>query len=630
MAKQRLRGFFASFVLAALLVSMGSTSAQTLTGPEAGYPTCPNTNCLPQIPCEAPVPNCSTDAALRSYVQSSLPKCVTCSQSLIDFASTCANGGCYKKCDPALDQYLWKPTCQCLSKTDACKNLFDAEVSGGEGVALVNTNWLHPETQASYQYQLPTFELIQSSGAAVGFADKTTLGSHSACLSKIRKTCVDMGWDGVAITDGLTSRRYSQFGPDLSDECMFAALNSASGQIDINNKGAGTKIKGNGYMMDGSNATIAIDITKFTGSGYLNTDCTPADQWKVDIIKNANCAVRQYNFNFVTTPVSLLWEDGLDISSITARSKFPLHPDLAGRWFEWKASGYSPLIVWDPEGTGVITEAHQLFGNFTWKQIWKNGYKALATLDTDANGWLEGEELKNIALWFDFNQDGVSDKDEVKSLTSVNVHAIGVKPNDAETIGVKADVGSPRSRNIFADQGFKRTKNGKTLVGRSVDWFVGSIDARLGAEAASESVQVPLPGEVLAQRAKPQSVAMDFSGFWDWKVVAEDEFPQNLPGGMIRIKQSGGDIEGYTMTQRNVTPNGAGIGYKIMSKGFKGDTHHQNGDRYMRFETVGTGDSPVYGMASISSDGQTLKGLSKEKLPNGQWVEYAWVARRYH
>lgn len=490
----------------------------------------------------------------------------------------------------------------------------------------MNTNWLHPETQGNYQYQIGTFQHIQPAGAAVSFGDAASLASHSACLSKIRSTCVDMAWTGVSWTNGLTSARSG----DTADECMFAALNSASGQINIANKGSGTKTTGIGYMMDKSAASVTVDITKFTGTGYLNTDCTPADKWKVDIIKDAKCPIRQYNFNFVTTPISLLWAEGVDISGITARSKFPLHPDLAGRWFEWKASGYSPLVVWDPNGTGVITEAHQLFGNFTWKKIWKNGYEALATLDKDANGWLEGAELKSIALWFDFNQDGVSDKDEVKSLPSVNVDAIGVKPNEADMIDVKADLGSKRNRNIFADQGFKRTKNGKTTVGRSVDWFVGSTEARLGAEAASPAVQVPLPAEVLAERAKPQTVAKDFTGFWDWKVVAEDEFPENLPGGMIRIKQNGESIEGYTMTQRNVAPNGAAVGYKVTSKGFKGDTHGENGERYMRFETVGTGDSPVYGMARISPDGQTLKGLSKEKLPNGQWVEYAWVARRYH
>lgn len=623
------------FLLAAVLIGSPVTFAQQVASPEAFCQGCPKCDiCLPQLPCPScsstpcpscPAPNCATDAALRTYVQGNISQCLTCSQALIDFASTCGNGGCLKKCDATKGEYLWQPTCQCLTKTDACKKLFDAEVAGGDGVAFVNTNWLHPETQGNYQYQIGTFQRIQTSGNVTSFGTAGDLAAHSACLSKIRSTCVDMGWEGVSWTDGLTSARSG----DTADECMFAALNSASGQIDIANKGAGTKTTGIGYMMDATKASVTVDITKFTGSGYLNTDCTPAEKWKVDLIQNAKCEIRKYNFNFVTSPVSLLWADGLDISSITARSKFPLSPELRGRWFEWKASGYSPLVVWDPEGSGVITEAHQLFGNFTWKKSWKNGYEALATLDKDANGWLEGDELKSIALWFDFNQDGVSDKDEVKSLASVNVEAIGVKPNEGEVIDVKADAGARGAHNIFADQGFKRTKNGKVTVGRSVDWFVGYTEARLGAEALSNEAQVPLPEEVLAERAKVDTVARDFTGFWDWKVVAEDEFPQNLPAGMLRIKQNGESIEGYTMSQRNVAANGAGVGYVVNSKGLKGDTHSENGERFMRFETVGTGDSPVYALASLSSDGQTLKGLSKEKLPNGTWVEYSWVARRY-
>jgi hypothetical protein len=592
---------------------------------------CPPLECpAPPIPRECPsapppVHNCATDPALKQYVQASIPQCLSCSQTVLDFAATCGSNACNKWCDPSKGEYLWEPTCECLKKEVLCDKLTDAKTAGGEGIAFVNTILHHPETHGDYQYQTATFQHVTISGSVNDFGTAQDLANNSACLSKIRNTCVGLGIEGVSWTSALTSARYG----DKADECMYEVLNSASGLFDASKMCAGTKFQAIGYKMDSTAAPVTVDLTKYTASGYLNTDCTAAEKWKVDLITQLNCPVRQYNFNYVTTPISLLWGDGVDIALISARSKFPLNPELSGKWFEWKASGYTPLVVWDPEGTGVITEAHQLFGNFTWKKSWKHGYEALASLDKNSDGWLEGAELQSIALWFDFNQDGVSDKDEVKKLASVGVEAIGVKPNEAGTLGVKADSSSQGRRNIFADKGFKRSKNGKVTVGRSVDWFVGHSDARLDAEALNPSAVVPLPGDILAERAQIQSASKDFTGFWDWKVVSEDDFPQNLPGGMLRIRQKGGTIEGYSMIQDKIAPNGVGLGYKITSKGFKGDTRSENGGQYMRFETVGTGDSPVYAIANLSSDGQTIKGLSKEKLPNGKWVEYSWIARRY-
>jgi hypothetical protein len=40
------------------------------------------------------------------------------------------------------------------------------------------------------------------------------------------------------------------------------------------------------------------------------------------------------------------------------------------------------------------------------------------------NGWLEGSELKGIAVWFDRNENGVSDPKEVVSLDSLGVRRI--------------------------------------------------------------------------------------------------------------------------------------------------------------------------------------------------------------
>ena len=88
------------------------------------------------------------------------------------------------------------------------------------------------------------------------------------------------------------------------------------------------------------------------------------------------------------------------------------------------------LLAWDPENTGRITSGRQLFGSVTWWLFWNSGYDALAALDDNDDGWLTGAELRGLALWFDRNGDGTSERGEVvpvsrTAITSLRVHATG-------------------------------------------------------------------------------------------------------------------------------------------------------------------------------------------------------------
>lgn len=94
------------------------------------------------------------------------------------------------------------------------------------------------------------------------------------------------------------------------------------------------------------------------------------------------------------------------------------------RW-QW-VNGKSAFLVWDDEGTGRITSGRQLLGSVTWWMFWRNGYEALAALDDDGNGWLEGQELKGIAIWHDRNGNGVSETGEVLPLKALGITRIAV------------------------------------------------------------------------------------------------------------------------------------------------------------------------------------------------------------
>ena len=104
--------------------------------------------------------------------------------------------------------------------------------------------------------------------------------------------------------------------------------------------------------------------------------------------------------------------------------------DLAGNgvptkwpWVNFDAS----FLVWDPANQQRIESGRQLFGSVTWWMFWRDGYAALAALDDDGNGWLEGDELAGIAIWRDVNGNGVCDPGEVISLRDAGIVRIAVR-----------------------------------------------------------------------------------------------------------------------------------------------------------------------------------------------------------
>jgi hypothetical protein len=60
----------------------------------------------------------------------------------------------------------------------------------------------------------------------------------------------------------------------------------------------------------------------------------------------------------------------------------------------------------------------------TWWIFWKDGYQALAALDDNHDGWIRGPELAGLALWFDRNQNGISDPGEVVPIEETGIEAL--------------------------------------------------------------------------------------------------------------------------------------------------------------------------------------------------------------
>jgi hypothetical protein len=148
--------------------------------------------------------------------------------------------------------------------------------------------------------------------------------------------------------------------------------------------------------------------------------------------------------------------------------------DLAGNGVPEKwpwVNADAGFLVWDPENRQRIESGRQLFGSVTWWMFWRDGYQALAALDDDGNGWLEGNELAGIAIWRDINGNGVCDPGEMISLRDAGIVRIAVHATGRTS-------GMP-----YNPQGIQ-LKDGSSLP--TYDWTPVSVTSGAGAASAKE------------------------------------------------------------------------------------------------------------------------------------------------
>lgn len=239
------------------------------------------------------------------------------------------------------------------------------------------------------------------------------------------------------------------------------------------------------------------------------------------------------------SPISLLLDDGYDIERDQAIVSFPVNPGTPGKLFTWKGSGLAPLLVYDPLHTGKIRSASQLFGNWTFggKRVasllasqstpWRNGYEALGSIDHNEDRIISGDELRDLALWFDANRNAVAEQGEVQALDQHGITKLFYEPDHRD----------PKTRSIIASRGFTRLIDGKEVVGRSIDWYaasansldtllaplsrqpsLGSKEAALPGDSSRDSVGLNESNSVAALEAKPS-----LAGVWSWQALPDQK-----------------------------------------------------------------------------------------------------------
>ncbi len=182
------------------------------------------------------------------------------------------------------------------------------------------------------------------------------------------------------------------------------------------------KAKASGKPLDAETAIVLTEVTEH----LEEIQQTREDRRVLEEVDQVPVTVGTIIVSRVT-PIMVPLVDGLEASDhidLGSNVKF----DFTGQGLAMKAGWLKPTaawLVWDPAEREKITSGFQLFGSVTWVAHWDNGYRPLSVLDNNADGKVEGTELAGLSVWTDLNQNGRSDRGEVKTLAEAGIVALG-------------------------------------------------------------------------------------------------------------------------------------------------------------------------------------------------------------
>ncbi|MBP9837922.1 MAG: hypothetical protein KBC84_04340, partial [Proteobacteria bacterium] len=372
---------------------------------------------------------------------------------------------------------------------------------------------------------------------------------------------------------------------------------------------------------------------------YFDDQCNPVSAAEA----TAACGVTGFQdtatFFWMTTPISLIWNQGVDIEENVSLVSFPLDPSKTGKLWSWKASADAPLLVYDPKHSGKIESATQLFGNWTFggqrvaslvenanqAKPWNNGYDALRTLDLNNDSVISGKELADLALWFDENRDAVSQAGEVR-----RVDESGLKK-----IFLNADKKDALSGNISASIGFEKEVNGKTVIGSSVDWFSkGSNNSQefFARQAMEKAPQSNLPQNLKEVKSEIAAKVNNSSlnGVWAWEIDDARLSPENkkIKGAFLLEDKGDGVISGRSLIEFGLESNSKA---KRMMKLYQllGEKGEKNNISFTVSDEHG---NETHTTAQLQADAKVLKGETVANLLDREnklkKITYKWRATK--
>ena len=166
------------------------------------------------------------------------------------------------------------------------------------------------------------------------------------------------------------------------------------------------------------------------------------------------------------SPLMLFFDNKLP--EFNGVSLFPLYGMKPGQRVNWPEKYAPGYFLVNLKGEKVISSATQLFGQ---DDKFANGFDALAIYDKNKDGVIDKKDkiFKSLKLWNDENGNGLSDKGELKSLTSKGVNSINLNYNTRNPSKF-ADRARAREKSTFS---FK--EKGKQMKGQIFDVWLAPI-----------------------------------------------------------------------------------------------------------------------------------------------------------
>lgn len=121
----------------------------------------------------------------------------------------------------------------------------------------------------------------------------------------------------------------------------------------------------------------------------------------------------------------------------------------------WISGSQAGFLALDLNQDGVINSGKELFGNHSFSKSgssFANGYKALSHYDDNQDAKITSQDkiFNSLVVWFDQNQDGVSQRNEIKTLTELQVTEISSNYQE-----VKAELKFNRGNMVKFESSFK-------------------------------------------------------------------------------------------------------------------------------------------------------------------------------
>jgi hypothetical protein len=116
--------------------------------------------------------------------------------------------------------------------------------------------------------------------------------------------------------------------------------------------------------------------------------------------------------------------DGLELISVAnSNAHFDFNLDGFAEKTGWLGADDGFLFM-DANSDGVVSGLSELFGDAT-----RDGYTELATLDSNADGKINGQDstFSGLRIWRDVNGDGISTTNEISTLATFNIVSLGLE-----------------------------------------------------------------------------------------------------------------------------------------------------------------------------------------------------------